>query len=45
MDVTLLWTCSHVIIIMQKVDPRTEGRARILIKESYIKVIVRCGKS
>ncbi len=36
MDVTLLGTCSHVIIMTWKVDPHAEGGARILIKESYI---------
>jgi hypothetical protein len=39
MDVTLLETCSHMIIMMQKVDPQAEGGARILIKESSIKSI------
>jgi hypothetical protein len=39
MDVTLFGTCSHVIFMTQKVDPRAEGGARILIKESSIKVI------
>jgi hypothetical protein len=34
MDVVLFRTCSHVIIKTQKVDPYTEGWARILIKES-----------
>ncbi len=34
MDVVLFGTCSHVIIKMRKVDPHTEGGARILIKES-----------
>ncbi len=42
MDVTLFGTCSHVIIMMRKVDPGTEGGARILIKESSIKVIEMC---
>jgi hypothetical protein len=34
MDVGLFSSHSHVIIKMQKVDPRAEGGARILIKES-----------
>ncbi len=42
MDVTLFRTCSHVIIMMQKVDPRAEGGVRILIKESSIKAIEMC---
>ncbi len=42
MDVVLFRTCSHVIIKMQKVDPLAEGGARILIKESSIKVIEMC---
>jgi hypothetical protein len=37
--VVLFGTCSHVIIMMQKKDPRAEGGARILINESYIKAI------
>jgi hypothetical protein len=37
MDVTLFGACSHVIIMMRKVDPCAEGGARILIKESAIK--------
>jgi hypothetical protein len=39
MDVTLFGTCSHMTIMMWKVDTRTEGGARILIKESSIKAI------
>ncbi len=39
MDVTLFETCSHMIIMTRKVDPRAEGGARILIKESSIKAI------
>ncbi len=39
MDVTLFRTCSHVIIMMLKVDPVTEVRARILIKEKSFKAI------
>ncbi len=35
MDVTLFGTCSHVTIIMWKVDPRAEGGARIFIKEKF----------
>ncbi len=42
MDATLLGTCCHVIIMMWKVDPHTEGEARILVKESYIKAIEMC---
>ncbi len=42
MDVTLFRTFSHVIIMTQKVDPHAEGGARILIKESSIKVIEIC---
>ncbi len=34
MDVVVFGTCSHVVIKMQKVDPRTEKGVRILIKES-----------
>jgi hypothetical protein len=33
MDVVQFGTCSHMIINTQKVDPHTEGGARILIKE------------
>jgi hypothetical protein len=33
-DVVLFGTHSHMIIKTQKVDPRAEGGARILIKES-----------
>ncbi len=39
MDVTLFGTCSHVIIMTPKVDPCTEGGARILIKECSTKAI------
>jgi hypothetical protein len=39
MNVTLFGTCSHMIIMMQKVDPHAEGGARILIEESSIKAI------
>jgi hypothetical protein len=39
MDATLFETCSHVIIIRQKEDPRAEGGVKILIKESSIKAI------
>jgi hypothetical protein len=39
MDVTLFGACSHVIIMMGKVDPLIVGGARILIKESSIKAI------
>ncbi len=42
MDVTLFKTCSHVIIMRRKVDPRPEGGTRILIKERSIKVIETC---
>ncbi len=35
-------TCSHVIIMMRKVDQCAEGGARILIKESSIEVIEMC---
>ena len=34
MDVSLFSSDSHVIIKTRKVDPRAEGGARILIKES-----------
>ncbi len=34
MDVSLFSSDSHVIIKTQNVDPRAEGGARILIKES-----------
>jgi hypothetical protein len=43
MDVTLLQTCSHMIIMTQKVDPCAEEGVRILIKESSIKAIEMCG--
>ncbi len=36
MDVILFRTFSHVIIMMQKVDPRTEKGLGIFIKESSI---------
>ncbi len=39
MDVILFKTFSHVIIMMQKVDPCTEKGAGIFIKESSVKVI------
>ncbi len=39
MDVTLFGTCSHMIIMMRKVDRGAEGGARILIKESSIKAV------
>jgi hypothetical protein len=42
MDVVLFKTCSHMIIKIQKVDPLIEGGARILIKETSIKVIEMC---
>ena len=42
MDVSLFSSCSHVTIKTRKVDPRAEGGARILIKESSIKVIEKC---
>ncbi len=42
MDVSLFSSCSHVTIKTGKVDPRAEGGARILIKESSIKVIEKC---
>ncbi len=42
MDVTLFKTCSHMVIMMQKVDLRAEGGARIFIKESSIKTIEMC---
>jgi hypothetical protein len=42
MDVSLFGTCSHVIIMTQKVDPRAEGGTRIFINESSIKVIGMC---
>ncbi len=41
-DVSLFSSCSHVTIKTRKVDPRAEGGARILIKESSIKVIEKC---
>jgi hypothetical protein len=41
-DVVLFGTCSQVIIKTGKVDPRAEGGARILIKESSIKAIEMC---
>jgi hypothetical protein len=39
MDVVLFGTCSHVIILTQKVDPRAEGGAMVLFNESSIKAI------
>ncbi len=39
MDVTLIRTFSHVIIMTQKEDPCTERGAEIFIKESSIKAI------
>ncbi len=42
MDVTLFGTCCHVIIMTGKVDPHIEGGARILMKESSIKMIEMC---
>ncbi len=42
MDVFLFSTFSHVIKMRQKVDPRAETGAVILIKESSIKVIDAC---
>ncbi len=42
MDVSLFSSCSHVTIKTQKVDPRAEGGAGILIKESSIKAIEKC---
>ncbi len=42
MDVSLFSSCSHVTIKTRKVDPHAEGGARILIKESSIKVIEKC---
>ena len=42
MDVSLFSSCSHVTIKTRKVDPRAEGGARILIKESSIKAIEKC---
>jgi hypothetical protein len=45
MDLILFRTFSHVIIMTLKVDPRTQGGARMLIKESYIKVIDMNGDS
>jgi hypothetical protein len=42
MDVGLFSSHSHVIIKTRKVDPRAEGGARILIKESSIKAIEKC---
>ncbi len=39
MGAILFRTFSHVIIVMQKVDPRAEKGAGISIKESSIKVI------
>ena len=42
MDVGLFSSCSHVTIKTRKVDPRTEGGAGILIKESSIKAIEKC---
>ncbi len=44
MDVSLFGTCSHVIIMTRKVDRCTEGGARILIKESSIKIEIAFGK-
>ncbi len=38
-DKVLFGTHSHVIIKMQKADPRAEGGARILIKESNWEVL------
>ena len=42
MDVGLFSSCSHVTIKTRNVDPRAEGGARILIKESSIKAIEKC---
>jgi hypothetical protein len=42
MDVSLFSSCSHVTIKTRNVDPRAEGGARILIKESSIKAIEKC---
>ncbi len=38
----LFGTCSHMIIMTPRVDPRTEGGARILSKDISIKVIEMC---
>jgi hypothetical protein len=37
-DVVLFGTHSHVIIKTQKVDPRAEGGARILIKKKVVEM-------
>ncbi len=42
MDGSLFSSCSHVTIKTRNVDPRAEGGARILIKESSIKAIEKC---
>ncbi len=42
MDVGLFSSCGHVTIRTRNVDPRAEGGARILIKESSIKAIEKC---
>ncbi len=42
MDAILFRTFSHVIIVMQKVDPHAEKGAGLFIKESSIKVIDTC---
>jgi hypothetical protein len=42
MYVSLFSSCSHVTIKTRKVDPRAEGGAGILIKESSIKAIEKC---
>ncbi len=42
MDVSLFSSCSHVTIKTRKLDPRAEGGAGILIKESSIKAIEKC---
>jgi hypothetical protein len=45
MDVILLRTLCHMIIMLQKVDPHAERGTGILIKESSIKVIEACRDS
>ncbi len=42
MDVSLFSSYSHMTIKTRKVDPRSEGGAGILIKESSIKAIEKC---
>jgi hypothetical protein len=42
MDVTLFGACSHLIIMLWKMDPHAEGGVRILIMETSIKAIEMC---